>query len=114
MKERAVDLERAVVAHDQTPEVSEPSVGAFDDPSPPIAPQRSAILGCRPNAIALVRTDQFDATLSQAFSQRIAVVGFVGDDSQRLLPRTARAMTPPTRIAASVVSASRTSAGDAE
>ena len=40
MKESAIDLERAVVAHDQAPEVTEPGVGAFDNPSPPVAPQR--------------------------------------------------------------------------
>ena len=94
MKEGAIDRERAVVAHDQAPEVSQPGVGAFDDPSPAIAPQRSAILGCGPNAILLVRTDQFDAALPQAFPQWIAVVGFVGDYSHRFLPRTARVMTP--------------------
>jgi hypothetical protein len=94
MKEGAIDRERAVVAYDQTPEVSEPGVGAFDDPSSAIAPQGSAILGCGPNAILLVRADQFDAALPQAFPQRIAVVGFVGDDSHRLLPRTARVMAP--------------------
>ncbi len=57
MKEGAIDRERAVVAHHQAPEVSEPGIGAFDDPSPPISSQRSAILGCGPNAILLVRTD---------------------------------------------------------
>src|ERR1700676_1293026 len=40
MKESAIDRERAVVAHDQAPEVTEPGVGAFDNPSPPVAPQR--------------------------------------------------------------------------
>ena len=94
MKEGGIDRERAVVAHDQAPEVSEPGVGAFDDPSPPIAPQRSAMLGCGPNAILVVRTDPFDAALPQAFLQRIAVMGFVGDDSHRFLPRMARVMTP--------------------
>jgi hypothetical protein len=41
-----------------------------------------------------VRTDQFDTALLQTFPQRIAVVGFVGDHSQRFLSRTARVMTP--------------------
>jgi hypothetical protein len=41
MKERAIDRERAVVVHDQATEVPEPRVGAFDDPSLPVAPQRS-------------------------------------------------------------------------
>ena len=87
MKERAVDRERTVVTHDQAPEVSEPGVGAFDDPSSPVAPQRSAILRRGPHAILLVRADQFDPTLPQALAQRIVP---------------------------SVVSASLTSAGDAE
>lgn len=57
MKERAIDRERAVLAHHQAPEVSEPGVGAFDDPSPAVAPQRSAVLGGRAHAILLVRAD---------------------------------------------------------
>jgi len=93
MKERAIDCERAVIAHDQASEVSEPGVGALHNPSPPIAPQRSAILRRGPNAISLVRADQFDSTLLQTLSQRIAVIRFVGDHSHRFLPRTARMMT---------------------
>jgi len=47
MKEGTVDRERAVVAHDQAPEVTEPGVGAFDNPASAVAPQRSAVLGRR-------------------------------------------------------------------
>jgi len=94
MKERTVDCERTVVAHDQTPEVSQPSVGALHDPSPSVAPQGSTVLGRRPNAILFVRADQFDPATLQTLSQRIAVVCFVGDHPQRFLPRTARVMTP--------------------
>src|SRR6202158_213677 len=94
MKEGPIDRERAVVAHDQAPEVSQPGVGAFHDPSPSVPPQSPAILGCGPNAIPLVRTDQFDPPLLQAFPQRIAVIRFVGNHPQRFLPRTARLMTP--------------------
>src|SRR5712692_3600691 len=93
MKEGTIDGERTVVAHDQAPEVSEPGVGAFDNPAPPVAPQRSAILRRGPNAIPLVRADQLDAALPQTLPQRIAVIGFVGNHPQRLLPWTARAMT---------------------
>ena len=92
MKERAVDCERAVVAHHQAAEVSKPGVGAFHDPPPLVAPQRSAVLRGRSNAILLVRTDQFDPALPQALSQRIAVIGLVGDHSQGLLPRPPRTM----------------------
>src|SRR5487761_190101 len=93
MKERAIDRERTVITHNQASEVSEPCVGAFDNPSPPVAPQRSAILSCGANAISLVRTDQFDPPLLQPFPQRIAVIRFVGNHPQRLLPRTTRVMT---------------------
>src|ERR1039457_885687 len=95
MKEGAVDRERAVVAHDQASEGSEPRIRPFDNPSPSVAPQCATILRGWPNAIPLVRADQFDASLPQAFPQRIAVIGFVGDHPHRLLPRTARVMTPP-------------------
>ncbi len=95
MKEGAIDRERAVVAHDQAPEVTEPGVGAFDNPSPPVAPQRSAVLRRRFLSIAAMGHDQFNAPLPQAFPQRIAVIGFVGDHPHRLLPRSARVMTPP-------------------
>src|SRR3977135_3286615 len=94
MKECAIDGERAVVPHDQAPEVSEPGVGAFDNPSPAVAPQRSAILSCGPNTIPLVRADQFDPAPPQAFPQRIHVIGFVGNHPHRLLPWTTRVMTP--------------------
>ena len=94
MKERAIDCERAVVAHDQSPEVSQPGVGPFHNPSPPIAPQRSAILRRGPNAILFVRANQLDPATLQALPQRIAVVRFVGNHPYWLLPGTARAMTP--------------------
>src|SRR5258708_2836897 len=95
MKERAVDRERTVVADDQAPEVAEPGVGALDDPSPSVAPQRSTVLRRGPHTIPLVRTDQFNSSLPQPLPQRIAVIGFIGDHPQRFLPRTARVMTPP-------------------
>src|SRR6267378_166225 len=94
MKECAIDGERAVVPHDQAPEVSEPGVGAFDNPSPAVAPQGSAILSCGPNTIPLVRADQFNPAPPQALPQRIAVIGFVGNHPLRLLPWTTRVMTP--------------------
>src|SRR5208283_294901 len=95
MKKSTIDRERTVVAHDQASEVSQPGIGAFHDPSPLVTPQDSSVLGGRPDAIPLVRTDQFDSALPQALPQRIAVVGFVGNHAHRLLPRTARVMAPP-------------------
>jgi hypothetical protein len=92
MKERPVDLERAIIAHDQAPVIPQPADGTLDDPTPPIPPQRATILCRRANAILLVWADQFDAAPPQALSQRIAVVSFVGDHALRLLPRSASTM----------------------
>ena len=78
MKKSTIDRERTVVAHDQASKVSQPDIGAFHDPSPLVTSQDSSVLSCRPNAIPLVRTNQFDSALPQALPQRIAVVGFVG------------------------------------
>src|SRR6266851_2168447 len=94
MKERAIYRERAVVAHHQAAEVSEPGVGAFDDPATPVPPQRSAILRRRFLAVAAMRRDQFDSAPCQPLAQRIAIVGFVGDHPHRFLPRTPCTMTP--------------------
>ena len=94
MKERSINSERAIMAHYQTPVIAQPADGAFDDPAASIAPQRATILCRRTNAILLVRADPFDSALPQPFSQRIAVVGFVGNHAHRLLPRTARVLAP--------------------
>ena len=79
MKEGPIDRERAVVAHDQATEVTEPGVGAFDNPAPPVAPQRSAVLRRRFDSVAAMGHDQFNTPLPQSFAQRIAVIGFVRD-----------------------------------
>jgi len=92
MKERPVDLERAVITHHQAPEIAQPGVGALDDPTTLIPPQRSPVLcGCT-NSILLVRTDQLDPAKSQAIPQRIAVVGFVSDHPQGFLSWSPRMM----------------------
>jgi hypothetical protein len=94
MKERAIDRERAVVAHHQAAEVSAPGVSAFDDPATPVPPQRSAILRRRFLAVGAMRRDQCDSAPCQPLAQRIAVVGFVGDHPHRFLPRTPCTRTP--------------------
>src|SRR6266478_4508692 len=94
MKERAIYRERAVVAHHQAAEISEPGVGAFDDPATPVPPQRSAILRRRFLAVGAMRRDQFDSAPCQPLTQRITVVGLVGDHPHGLLSRPTRTMTP--------------------
>ena len=94
MKERLVNFERAVITHDQAAEVAEPGDGALDDPAVPVPPQRPAILRGRPNAILLVRANQFDAAMLQTVPQGIAVVGFVDDHALGLLSGPSRMMPP--------------------
>ena len=40
-----------------------------------------------------MRADQFDFALPQPLSQRVAVLGFVGNHAHKLLPRSARTMS---------------------
>ena len=83
MEEGVIAQQGAVVADDQATEISQPSKGAFDFPSFPVASQRSAILCRRFAPVAAVRTDQLDAAGLQLFSQRVAVVASVGDEALR-------------------------------
>ncbi len=94
MKERAVDVQRAVVAHNQSPEIAEPADGALIDPTSPVSPQLAPILCGRTNPPLSMGTNQLDAATPQAFSQRIAVVRLVSDYPHRLMPRTSGAMSP--------------------
>jgi hypothetical protein len=94
MKEGSVDLERAVIAHDQAPVVPQPADGAFDNRATPIPSQCATVLRRRANAILLVRADQFDPATLQSLSQRIAAVGFVGNHPHRFLQRSAGTMAP--------------------
>jgi hypothetical protein len=84
MKEGVIHEQRAVVAHNQAPEISQPGKRAFDFPTPSVAAQRPAILGRRFASVLTMRTDQLDAAPMQSLPQRIAVVGPVGDESGRL------------------------------
>jgi len=95
MKESMIDREGAIIAHHQPPEVSQPGDSALDDPAPSVPPQGASVLRGWPYPIPLVRADQLDAALPQALSQRIAVVGFVGNNAHRLLPRSACTVAPP-------------------
>jgi hypothetical protein len=95
MKERAVDGQRSVIAHDQPAEVAEPREGAFHSPPSPVAPQRPTVLGRRLASILTMRDDQLDAAHRQLLAQRVAIVPAVGDEANRLLPRTPGSMPSP-------------------
>ena len=89
MKERLIDRERAVIAHDQPPIVTQPADSAFHDPAPFVAPQGTAVLGGRSGAVLMVGSDQFDAPSGQPRARRITVVTAVANHAPGLLPRTA-------------------------
>jgi hypothetical protein len=42
MKERPVDLDRAIVAHIQTPVIPQPADGAFHNPTQPVSSRRGS------------------------------------------------------------------------
>ena len=67
------------VAYDEATKVLEPCVGALNNPAPPVAPQRTAILRRGFLSVPAVRNDQLDSTAIQPLSQRVAVVSLVGD-----------------------------------
>jgi hypothetical protein len=83
MEEGVIHQQGTVVADDQPAEISQPRKGAFDFPTLAVAAQRATILRWRLAAVAAVRTDQLDALSLQLGSQRVAVVGPVGDEALR-------------------------------
>src|SRR5581483_10094373 len=90
MKECQIDCQRTFPTDDQASIITKPGKGAFDFPAFAIAAQGSAILRGRLFAVDLMRHNQFNATVLQAQTQRVTVVGFVGDQALGLL-----AWTPP-------------------
>jgi hypothetical protein len=95
MKEGLVNRERTVVAHHQPAEVAEPGEGAFNGPASSIAAQRSTVLRRRFAPILPMRRDQLDAARRQLRAQRVTIVAPVGDEANRLLPRTPSPMPSP-------------------
>ena len=74
------------MTNEQAAELTEPSVGAFDDPTPLVAAQLATIFIAPVPAVLSGGDDQFDAALLQPLAQRVRVVGAVGDHPLRLLP----------------------------
>lgn len=73
------------MTHQQSAELAQPGVGAFDDPTPPVAAQFAPIFVASVPIVLPVRRDQLDAAFLQSFAQRIGIVGGVGNYPFRLL-----------------------------
>lgn len=95
MNEGMVDRERAVIAHDKSPEVLKPGDAPLDNPALLITSRHAPILRRRPATVRPVWSNQGHATSSQPFAQRIAVVAFVRDHPRGLLPQTPASVPPP-------------------
>ncbi len=77
------------MANKQAAELSKPGVGAFDDPAALVAPELPAVLVFSLLVVLAVRDDEVDASLLEPLSERVGVVGAVGDHALRLLSRPA-------------------------
>jgi hypothetical protein len=72
MKERLLEAERAVVTHNKSSGVAQPTDGAFDDPAPFVPPRGTAVLGGRPRSVLVVRSEHLDSSFRRPLSQRFA------------------------------------------
>lgn len=79
MKECFIDNNIIISADDQTSEITQPRKRAFHFVAAFISSQFRAILIFTGLIIAAIRAYQFDALLSQSFSQRVAVIALVGN-----------------------------------
>ena len=71
-------------ASDDATIIMEPSKQTFDFPATTVAAQGAAVLGDRSAPVPAVRRDQFHMEMfAHALIQRIAVVGFIADQSLR-------------------------------
>ena len=73
------------MAHEESAELTEPGVGAFDDPAALVAPEFSSIFITPALAVLAVGDDEVDASFLQPLAQRVGVIGAVGDYALRLL-----------------------------
>jgi len=74
------------MANQQSAELTQPRVGALDDPASFVSPEFPSVLVLSLLIVFPVRNDEVDASLLQPFAQRIGVVSAVGDHTFRLLP----------------------------
>jgi hypothetical protein len=77
------------MANGKSAELTEPCVCAFDDPASFVSSELPSVLVLSLLVVLTVRNDEVDASLLQPFSQRIGVVGAVGDHPFRFRSRTA-------------------------
>jgi len=77
------------MANEESAELTQPGIGSLDDPASFVAPEFPPIFVLSLVVVFPVRNDEVDASFLQPFSQRIGVVGAVGDPAFRFLSRPA-------------------------
>jgi hypothetical protein len=78
------------MTNQQSAELSEPGVGALDDPTPLVTSQLSAIFEPPLFVVPPIRRNQFDTSPLPSLSQRIGIVAAIGNHPFRVLPRPTR------------------------
>jgi hypothetical protein len=77
------------MTNEESAELAEPCVCAFDDPASFVASDLPSVLVFSLLVVVAIRDDEVDAALLEPLAQRVGVVGAVGDHALRLLPRPA-------------------------
>ena len=77
------------MANEESAELPEPCVGPFDDPSAFVPSELSSVFVPTKLTVLAIRNDEFDPSLFEPLTQRVGVVGAVGDHPFRLLSRSA-------------------------
>jgi hypothetical protein len=77
------------MTNQQSAELTQPRVGALDDPASFVSPEFPSVLVLSFLIVFPVRNDEVDTALGQPLAQRIGVISGVGDHTFRLLPGAA-------------------------
>ena len=77
------------MANEESAELPEPCVGPFDDPSAFVPSELSSVFVPTKLTVLAIRNDEFDPSLFEPLTQRVGVVGAVGDHPFRLRSRSA-------------------------
>jgi hypothetical protein len=89
MKERIIHSNITIPSDNKAAIISQPGKSAFDFPSAFVPSQFAAIVIFLSFIVATVRTNQFDTSLSQPTTKRVAVVTFISNQPPRIFSRPA-------------------------
>jgi len=74
------------MANEESAKLTEPCIGAFDDPASFVASELAPVFIAPELAVLAIWNDEVDAALLEALAQGIGVIGAIGDHAFRLLP----------------------------